>query len=81
MKLLDAQKKYFKGNLHAHTTRSDGRKSPEDVIAEYAANGYDFLALTDHWRIGSESRYENMLLMPGIEYDFTFDRAVSERRG
>ena len=76
MKLLDAQKRFYKGNLHTHTTRSDGRKSPEDVMALYAANGYDFLALTDHWKVGSEAKYENMLVLPGVEYDFTFDTQV-----
>ena len=38
----------LKGGLHCHTTRSDGRGSPEDVIRLHARNGYDFLALTDH---------------------------------
>ena len=28
MKLIDAGKRYYKGNTHAHTTRSDGVKSP-----------------------------------------------------
>lgn len=38
----------LKGNLHAHTLFSDGVKSPDEVIAEYEARGYDFLAITDH---------------------------------
>jgi hypothetical protein len=39
----------WKGNLHTHTDRSDGKWSPQAVCAEYAARGYDFLCLSDHF--------------------------------
>jgi hypothetical protein len=39
---------WLRGNLHAHTTFSDGLLSPRALIAEYEALGYDFLAITDH---------------------------------
>ena len=39
---------WFRGNLHTHTTNSDGDSSPEAVTAWYRDAGYDFLALTDH---------------------------------
>ena len=39
---------FLKGGLHCHTTRSDGKLSPEETIRLHAENGYDFLALTDH---------------------------------
>ena len=42
------EEKLLKGGLHCHTTRSDGRGTPEEVIRLHASNGYDFLALTDH---------------------------------
>lgn len=41
--------RFYRGNLHTHSTVSDGELSPEDVIAAYRAQGYDFLALTDHF--------------------------------
>ena len=41
--------RFYKGNLHTHSTRSDGRRDPADVIALYRDAGYDFLALTDHF--------------------------------
>jgi hypothetical protein len=40
---------WFKGNLHTHTTQSDGEYTPDQAIAWYRAQGYDFLAITDHW--------------------------------
>src|SRR5947199_10583172 len=39
---------WLRGNLHAHTTYSDGVKTPKELLAEYEALGYDFLAITDH---------------------------------
>jgi len=41
--------RFWRGNLHTHSTRSDGRLPPEAVIEFYQGAGYDFLALTDHF--------------------------------
>ncbi|MFH1085364.1 MAG: CehA/McbA family metallohydrolase [Chloroflexota bacterium] len=40
---------WFKGNLHTHTTQSDGRLSPTEAVSWYREHGYDFVAITDHW--------------------------------
>ena len=40
----------LRGDLHMHSCRSDGREAPEIVAANYRGHGYDFLALTDHYR-------------------------------
>lgn len=40
---------FWRGNLHSHSTRSDGVLPPEEVCRRYRAEGYDFLALTDHF--------------------------------
>ncbi len=41
--------RFWRGNLHCHSTRSDGALSPEEVCRRYRAEGYDFIALTDHY--------------------------------
>jgi hypothetical protein len=41
--------RFWKGNIHTHSTRSDGARTPEAVCATYREAGYDFLALTDHF--------------------------------
>ncbi|MBL9054455.1 MAG: phosphotransferase [Tabrizicola sp.] len=41
--------RFWRGNLHTHSTRSDGILSPEEVCRRYQAEGYDFIALTDHF--------------------------------
>lgn len=40
---------FYKGNLHTHSTNSDGKHPPGDVVAFYRDADYDFLALTDHF--------------------------------
>jgi hypothetical protein len=40
--------RWAKGNLHTHTTRSDGDTEPGHVAEWYHAHGYDFLCLSDH---------------------------------
>lgn len=41
--------KFHRGNLHTHSTNSDGVLSPKEVCRRYQAEGYDFIALTDHF--------------------------------
>lgn len=42
------QARWFKGQLHAHTTNSDGDEWPPRVARWYQDHGYNFLAITDH---------------------------------
>lgn len=41
--------RFFRGNLHTHSTASDGALAPAEVCRRYAEAGYDFIALTDHF--------------------------------
>ena len=60
----------YKGNLHMHTTLSDGALTPEEAVLKYKKAGYDFLALTDHW-VQSENGYmSGVTMLSGCEYDF-----------
>ena len=47
--VFDQPGRFFKGNLHTHSTRSDGRYEPAEVCRIYRDAGYDFIALTDHF--------------------------------
>jgi hypothetical protein len=70
---------WYRGNLHTHSDRSDGMASPERVIAEYRAAGYDFLVLTDHfearwgWRVvdTSGARDRSFTTLLGAELSST----------
>ena len=39
---------WYKGCLHVHSTASDGRLTPEEVLQWYRGRGYHFVALADH---------------------------------
>ncbi|NUM56023.1 MAG: CehA/McbA family metallohydrolase [Candidatus Hydrogenedentes bacterium] len=58
-----------RGNLHAHTTRSDGDRPPQDLIDRYAELGYDFLMISDHDMITESEAFDchGMTLIPGNE--------------
>ncbi|NLT37105.1 MAG: PHP domain-containing protein [Methanomassiliicoccus sp.] len=56
---------WFKGQMHCHSTQSDGALAPRDVVSRYADLGYDFIALTDHERI---TKVTGSILVLGQEY-------------
>ena len=62
-------KQRLKINLHTHTTLSDGKKSPDEVLARYREEGYDAVALTDHWYYGKSGEFDGMTILSGGEYN------------
>lgn len=52
----------LRGDLHAHSYRSDGRGDPAALAGHFREQGYDFFALTDHNRF-----------YPGEEIDEVYD--------
>ena len=63
---------FVRGNLHTHTTRSDGDASPEEVARWYRDHGYGFLALTDHNQLTTSNDLTALVtpefaLVPGEE--------------
>lgn len=70
--LLEESDGYFwmRGNLHSHTTESDGTLAPQARVDQYAGRGYDFLCLSDHNRITDPtplSTSDGFVLIPGVE--------------
>jgi predicted metal-dependent phosphoesterase TrpH len=41
--------RFWRGNLHTHSTLSDGALAPEAVVDAYKNAGYDFMMLSDHF--------------------------------
>ncbi|MGD9496169.1 MAG: PHP domain-containing protein [Armatimonadota bacterium] len=60
---------WLKGNLHLHTTVSDGELTPQQAVDAYREQGYDFLSITDHDRVVDVDELDGggMTLLPGIE--------------
>ncbi|HZS87838.1 MAG TPA: CehA/McbA family metallohydrolase [Chloroflexota bacterium] len=55
---------WYKGNLHCHSTQSDGARAPEEVVAFYQEQGYDFLALSDHRRVTDTTQFATPGFLP-----------------
>ena len=48
---FDRGQPFFRGNLHGHSTHSDGEFDPVEVVGIYRSRGYDFTCLSDHlWK-------------------------------
>ncbi len=65
-----ARTMWVKGNIHTHTTESDGDASPQAVADWYSTRGYDFLMITDHNKLTDPAKIkcrEGFLLIPGEE--------------
>ena len=71
-------KKRVKLALHQHTTRSDGRATPEEVARLYREAGYDAVALTDHWVENGAEVIEGMPILASCEYN-TIESGCLER--
>jgi hypothetical protein len=57
--------RFWRGNLHTHSTLSDGALAPERAIEAYKDAGYDFIQLSDHfmerfnWPIADTRRWRS----------------------
>ena len=61
---------WYKGNLHSHTTNSDGKLTPEQSIALYKQYGYHFMCLSEHdyyTDLRAQFDSEEFILLPGVE--------------
>lgn len=63
---------WLRGNLHTHTTKSDGQREPQAVVDDYAARGYDYLMISDHDIFMSVAELsglnaKGMVMIPGNE--------------
>lgn len=65
---------WLKGNLHSHSTVSDGVLSPEELAKGYFVHGYDFLSMSDHnvFVPHNELPEDQILLMTGVEHDIEY---------
>ena len=68
--LLPNVPKYFKTNLHTHSTITDGKYSPEELKALYKEKGYQILCISDHNVVVDHSALndEEFLMLTGGEF-------------
>ena len=67
LEAFQAPGEWLKGNLHTHSTNSDGTVTPEGRVAGYKERGYDFIAFADHSYV---TRYsdDDLTVIPGSEW-------------
>lgn len=67
--MFAAPGQWLKGNLHLHTTASDGTVTPQEAVELYQGAGYDFLSITDHGTVVDVTELDDlgMTLLPGVE--------------
>lgn len=64
---------WLKGNVHTHTTNSDGACSVRDIVRQYGQRDYNFVFLTDHGKLTApEEPYQQPLVIPGEEINFDY---------
>ena len=66
---------WYRGDLHCHSSYSDGSYSVDDVVSYAHGRGLDFLAVTDHQTFTQhhrllqlQSQYADLLLLRGMEW-------------
>jgi len=66
---FEARGSWFKGNLHAHSTNSDGSRTCEQLVELYRSAGYNFLSVTDHGVLTDTRDYcgRDFVTIPGEE--------------
>lgn len=70
--LLPENGKFYKANLHCHSTLSDGGLTPAELKKIYTEKGYSIIAYTDHNILipHKDLNDENFLALHGFEFDF-----------
>jgi len=61
---------WLRGNVHTHTTETDGEYTIEETLAAYEAAGHDYLAISDHDLLIDPDDYRadtSLTLLPAVE--------------
>ena len=76
---------WYAGNLHCHSTNSDGDSSPKDVANWYYKNGYSFVSITDHNTLTHVEEYtldnKDFIGITGSEYTRSCDGVQTHLNG
>ncbi|ASA22389.1 CehA/McbA family metallohydrolase [Paenibacillus donghaensis] len=74
--LLCTGRQKYKGNIHAHSVRSDGMYTVEQMIAAYRSKSYDFMCLSDHEIYFHSDEYdtETFIMLDGYEMACNMER-------
>ena len=65
-------KAWYRGDCHLHTVHSDGKRTPDQLVADARAAGLDFIVSTDHNTLSSQLQWgdhatDDLLILNGEE--------------
>jgi hypothetical protein len=71
-KIIRSSPGWYRGELHSHTTHSDGDCTVQELINNAVTNHLDFLAITDHNTTSTlyelnQTNFQDLLIIPGFE--------------
>lgn len=73
---------WYKGNLHSHTTSSDGHLTPQESAQLYYNHGYSFICFSEHDKytdLRQELDRDDFITLPGVEASaMLFDQKLME---
>ena len=71
--LLPKEGNFYKANLHAHATGSDGHFTPLEMKEEFKKRGYDILCISEHEVLKNYYQYsdDDFLFINGYELSIT----------
>ncbi|MSP14852.1 MAG: hypothetical protein EXR62_18065 [Chloroflexi bacterium] len=76
---LDVACRWLRGNHHGHSTVSDGKVEPLQVLKAYEVAGYDYFALSEHDTLLPPERlqpYTSMCVIPAVEVTSVYNQTL-----
>ena len=65
--IFSEEGRWYRGDLHIHTTKSDGHDTPKEMKIRAEREGLDFYAVTDHNVWQKKWPLTSCMVLPGIE--------------
>ncbi len=83
IELISESGRFYKVNLHCHTTVSDGKQTPEEIKETYKALGYSAVCYTDHEVLidHSDLTDSDFIALNGYEIAIKSDLNLSTGKG
>lgn len=69
-KLVNNEKRWYRGDLHLHSYYTDGRVTLDEINFEINNKGLDFVAISDHSVFTNKFPITNALIIPSVEITF-----------
>lgn len=69
--LISRNGKFYKANMHTHTTVSDGKLTPDEAKELFKSMGYSIVAFTDHEVIVPENQLRDEDFLPITSYEIS----------